>query len=71
MSRPADSPADGEREPTSVPEAEGLAARTEEQELAAGRTAATPFLALGGVGLLIAIAVVVVMALVVLAIYLA
>jgi len=67
MSRPAD----GEREPTSVPEAEELDARTEEQELAAGRTAATPFLALGGVGLLIAFAVVVVIALVVLAIYLA
>jgi hypothetical protein len=71
MSRPADSAADGEREPTSVPEAEELDARTEEQELAAGRTAATPFLALGGVGLLIGVAVVVVMALVVLGIYLA
>jgi hypothetical protein len=71
MSRPTDNPADSERAPTSVPEAEGLDARTGEQELAAGRTAATPFLALGGVGLLIAFAVVVVLVLVVLAIYLA
>jgi hypothetical protein len=67
MSRRSDSG----REPASVPEAEELDARTEEQELAAGRTAATPFLALGGVGLLIAFAVVVVLVLVVLAIYLA
>jgi hypothetical protein len=67
MSRRSDSG----REPASVPEAEELDARTEEQELAAGRTAATPFLALGGVGLLIAFAVVVVLVLVVLAVYLA
>ena len=67
MSRPADS----DEEPTSVPAAEKLDARTDERELAAGRTAATPFLALGSVGLLIACAVVVVIALVVLAMYLA
>jgi hypothetical protein len=67
MSRPSD----GANQPTDVPEAESPDARSEEQEIAAGRTAATPFLALGSVGLVIAIAVVVVVALVVLAMYLA
>ena len=67
MSRPSDT---DERRPD-VPEAESPDARTEEQEVAAGRTAATPFLALGSVGLVIACAVVVVVALVVLAMYLA
>ena len=46
-------------------------ARSEEQEVAAGRTAATPFLALGSVGLLIGGAVVLVVALAVVAMYLA
>ena len=54
-----------------VPEAQRPDARSEEQEVAAGRTAATPFLALGSVGLVIACAVVVVVGLVVLAMYLA
>jgi len=67
MSRLADS--DAERK--SVPEAESPDARTEEQEVAAGRTAATPFFALGSVAFVIACAVVVVVALVVLAMYLA
>jgi hypothetical protein len=70
MGRPADSSADRGGEP-SVPEAQSPDARTEEQEVAAGRTAATPFLALGSVGLLIAGAVVLVVALAVLAMYLA
>lgn len=58
-------------EPASVPEAESPEVRTEEQELAAGRTAATPLFALGSVALLIACAVAVLIALVVLAMYLA
>ena len=67
MSRPSDS----DVEPSDVPEAQSPDARTEEQEVAAGRTATTPFLALGSVGLVIAGAVVVVVGLVVLAMYLA
>lgn len=58
-------------EQLAVPEAQSPDARTEEQEVAAGRTAATPFLALGSVGLVIACAVLVVVGLVVLAMYLA
>ncbi len=60
-----------ESEPTRVPEAEEPEARNEEQEVAAGRTAATPFFALGSVAFLIACAVVIVVALVVLVMYLA
>jgi len=60
-----------ESEPTPAPEAEEPNVRSEEQEVAAGRTAATPFIALGSVGLLIAGAVAVLVALVVLAMYLA
>jgi hypothetical protein len=60
-----------ESEPTRVPEAEEPEARNEEQEVAAGRTAATPLVALGSVAFLIAGAVVIVVALVVLAMYLA
>ena len=67
MSRPSDT----DEQRAGVPEVESPDARTEEQEVAAGRTAATPFLALGSVGLVIACAVVVVVALVVLAMYLA
>ena len=63
--------ANSDRDPAAVPEAESPDARSEEQEIAAGRTAATPFLALGSVAFLIAGAVVVVVALVVLAMYLA
>lgn len=62
---------DRDGESMSVPEAESPDARTEEQEVAAGRTAATPFLALGSVGLLIACAVAVLVGIVVLAMYLA
>ncbi|MBA3434720.1 MAG: hypothetical protein H0U08_11590 [Actinobacteria bacterium] len=54
-----------------MPEAESPDARTEEQEVAAGRTAATPFAALGGLVVIIACAVAVMLALVVLAFYLA
>jgi hypothetical protein len=67
MSRPADSA--GER--TRVPEAEQPAARTEEQEVAGGRTASTPFAALGSVFFLVAVVVAVVVGIAVLAIYLA
>lgn len=63
--------ADDSRETVGVPEAQSPDARSEEQEVAAGRTAATPFLALGSVGLVIACAVIVVVGLVVLAMYLA
>jgi hypothetical protein len=63
--------ADGNDEPVNVPEAASPDSRNEEQEVASGRTAATPFLALGSVGLVIACAVVVVVGLVVLAMYLA
>lgn len=58
-------------EPTRVPEAEEPDVRSEEQEVAAGRTAATPFFALGGVAFLIACAVAVLIGFVVLATYLA
>ena len=58
-------------EPTRAPDAEGLDARSEEQEVAAGRTAATPFFALGSVAFVIAGAVAVLVAVVVLAMYLA
>ncbi len=54
-----------------VPEAERPDARSEEQEIAAGRTAATPFFALGGVAFLIACVVAVLIVVVVLAMYLA
>ena len=54
-----------------VPEAESPDARSEEQEVASGRTAATPFFALGSVAFLIACAVAVLIGLVVLAMYLA
>lgn len=58
-------------EPGPVPEAESPDSRSEEQEVAAGRTAATPFFALGSVAFVIALAVAVVVALVVVAMYLA
>ncbi len=58
-------------EPTRVPEAESVDARSEEQEVAAGRTAATPFFALGSVAFVIAGAVAVLIGIVVLAMYLA
>jgi len=67
MSRPIGSPEGGER----VPEAESPVARTEEQEVASGRTASTPVALLGSVVFLIACAVAIVLILVVLAIYLA
>jgi hypothetical protein len=54
-----------------VPEAESPPSRTEEQEVASGRTASTPVAVLGSVVFLIACAVVLVLALVVLAIYIA
>lgn len=54
-----------------VPEAESPPSRTEEQEVASGRTASTPVAVLGSVVFLVACAVVLVLALVVLAIYLA
>lgn len=66
VNRPSDSPG----ESTPVPGAESPDARSEEQELAAGRTAATPFFALGSVAFLIACAVAVLIGLVVLAMYL-
>jgi len=58
-------------EPTRTPDAEGLDARSEEQEVASGRTAATPFFALGSVAFLIACAVAILIGVVVLAMYLA
>ncbi len=67
MSRSTDSASESGH----VPEAESPDARTEEQEVAAGRTAATPFAALGGLVVIIACAVAVMLALVVLAFYLA
>jgi len=67
MNRPDDSAS----ERTAVPEAESPDARSEEQEVAAGRTAATPLFALGGVAFLIACVVAVLIAVVVLAMYLA
>ena len=54
-----------------VPEAESPGARTEEQEVAGGRTASTPFAVLGSVIFLVAIAVGIVLAIVVLAFVLA
>jgi hypothetical protein len=54
-----------------VPEAESPTSRTEEQEVASGRTASTPVAVLGSIVFLVACAVVLVLALVVLAIYLA
>jgi len=54
-----------------VPEAESPDARSEEQEVASGRTAATPFFALGSVAFLIACAIALLIGLVVLAMYLA
>jgi len=67
MNRPDDSAS----EPTTVPEAESPDARSKEQEVAAGRTASTPFFALGGVAFLIACVVAVLIVIVVLAMYLA
>lgn len=64
-------PAESDGVPARVPEAESPDARTEEQEVAAGRIAATPFVALGSVVLLIACTVAVVVGIVVLAVYLA
>ncbi len=58
-------------DPTRTPDAEGLDARSEEQEVAAGRTAATPFFALGSVAFVIACVVAVLVAVVVIAMYLA
>jgi len=66
MSRP-----DDVGESRHVPEAESPDARTEEQEMASGRAAATPFAALGSLVVIIACAVAVMLALVVLAFYLA
>jgi len=63
--------ADSEGRPTRVPEAESPTARSAEQEVAAGRTAATPAALLGSVITVIAAAVVVVLAIVVLAFALA
>lgn len=62
---------DGQDESARAPHAESPDARTEEQEMAAGRTAATPVAALGGLVVLIGCAVAVMLALVVLAFYLA
>ncbi len=53
--------------PEHVPEAESPTDRSAEQEVAAGRTAATPAALLGSVFAIVAVAVVVVLALVVLA----
>jgi hypothetical protein len=71
MNRPLDSPAEGSVAPTRVPEADRPSSRSEEQEVAAGRTASTPFAALGSVAFVIAGLVVVALVLVVLAFYLA
>jgi len=54
-----------------APDAERLDARTEEREVASGRTAGTPVAMLGGVVIVVACAVVVVLALVVVAFYVA
>ena len=67
MNRPDDSAS----EPMAVPATESPDARSEEQEVAAGRTAATPCFALGGVAFLIACVVAVLIVIVVLAMYLA
>ncbi|MBA3376267.1 MAG: hypothetical protein ACR2M2_10360 [Gaiellaceae bacterium] len=64
-------PADNSQERTAIPDVESPDARSEEQEVAAGRTAATPFFALGSVAFLIACAVAVLIVIVVLATYLA
>ncbi len=58
-------------ERSGVPDAQESDSRSEEQEIASGRTAATPFFALGSVAFVIACAVAVVIAVVVLAMYLA
>jgi hypothetical protein len=67
MSRPADSAG----RLTRAPGAESPTARTEEQEVAAGRTAAVPVAVIGTVVAIVAAAVVVVLALVVLGFVLA
>lgn len=67
MSRPADRVTSQTR----VPEAESPRARTEEQEVASGRTASTPAAAIATVLAVVAAVVVVVGALVVLAFALA
>jgi hypothetical protein len=64
-------PADPTGSRLRVPEAESPRARTDEQEIASGRTAATPFAALGGVVVLVGCLVLVVLGLAVLAFYLA
>jgi hypothetical protein len=67
MNRPADSAGSRER----VPEAESPTARTDEQEVASGRTASTPFAVLGSVIFLIACLFAIVLVLVVVAFLLA
>ena len=67
MNRPADSAGSRER----VPEAESQTARTDEQEVASGRTASTPFAVLGSVIFLIACLFAIVLVLVVVAFLLA
>jgi hypothetical protein len=57
--------------PERVPEAESPPARTEEQEVAGGRTASTPFAVLGSVAFLVGCLVALALALAVLAFYLA
>jgi hypothetical protein len=66
MSDPA-----GTERPERVPEAESPLARSEEQEVAGGRTASTPVAVLGSVVFLIACGVLVVLVLAGLAFYLA
>ena len=67
MSRPADRAG----RPEYVPEVESPTVRSAEQEVAAGRTAATPAALVGSVITIVAVAVVGVLALVVLAVALA
>jgi hypothetical protein len=67
MSRPADSVG----RPHPVPEAQSPDARSPEQEVAAGRSAATPVAVIGTVVLVVAAAVAVVVALVILGFVLA
>lgn len=67
MNRPAASAGERRR----VPEAESPAARTDEQEVASGRTAATPVAVLSSVILVVAALVLVVLAIVVVAYVLA
>lgn len=64
--RAVNRPADSAGRPARVPEAESPTARTDEQEVASGRTAATPVAVIGTVGAIVAAAVLVVAAAVVL-----